>query len=120
VALQWHTAGLKYVTQAVNGVLVGGWVMNKSTFDSLPQDVRDSMVTMARRNSVRESGRTRAADEGALRRLIERKYIAQPYTEAGKRAFDTIYAEVRKRMVNRVYSAALLSRVSELARSTPK
>lgn len=120
VALQWHTTGLKCVTQSVNGVLVGGWVMNKSTFDSLPKEVSENMVTMARRNSVRESGRTRAADEGALRRLIERKYISLPYSEAGKKAFDKVYAEVRKRMTNRVYSAALLARVSELAQSTPK
>jgi TRAP-type C4-dicarboxylate transport system substrate-binding protein len=117
VALQWHSTGLKYVTQDAHGMLVGAWIMNKSVFDSLPAEIRDTMVTMARRNSQRESGRTRQADQGALKRLIDRKYTSTPYTAAGKAAWAQIYSDVRTRMVNRVYSAALLARVMELAKT---
>jgi TRAP-type C4-dicarboxylate transport system substrate-binding protein len=117
VALQWHSTGLKCVTQDAHGMLVGAWVMNKQVFDSIPKDVRETMVTMARRNSQRESGRTRQADQGALRRLIERKYTSTPYTAAGKLAWTQIYSDVRTRMINRVYSAALLTRVMELTKA---
>jgi hypothetical protein len=50
-----------------------------------------------------------------LRRLLERKYVSMPYSAEGKQAFDRIHADVRKRLVNRVYPEALLTRVMQLA-----
>jgi TRAP-type C4-dicarboxylate transport system substrate-binding protein len=119
VALQWHSTGLRHVTQAANGMLMGAWVMNKPAFEGIPPEVRETIVRMARANSVRESARNREADRGALRRLLERKYTSTPYSPEGKKALSRIYAEVRARMTNRVYPAALLSRVVALAQSAP-
>jgi TRAP-type transport system periplasmic protein len=115
VALQWHSTGQKYVTQDSNGMLMGAWVMNKSTFDALAPEVQTQIVTISRANSVRESARNRQADQGSLRRLLERKYVSTPYSAEGKQAFDRIHADVRKRLVNRVYPEALLTRVMQLA-----
>jgi TRAP-type C4-dicarboxylate transport system substrate-binding protein len=117
VALQWHSTGQKYVSQDANGMLMGAWVMNKQTFESLAPNIREKIVTIARLNSQRESARNRQADQGALRRLIERKYVSTPYSPEGKKAFDQIHDTVRARMTNRIYPAALLARVMELARS---
>jgi TRAP-type C4-dicarboxylate transport system substrate-binding protein len=117
VALQWHTTGLKYVTQDPHGMLMGAWVMNKASFDAISPEIRQQIVTISRRNSARESVRTRKSDQGSLRRLLERKFVATPYSPEGKKAFDAVYEVVRKRLTNRVYPAALLARVMELAQS---
>jgi TRAP-type C4-dicarboxylate transport system substrate-binding protein len=115
VALQWHSTGQKYVTQDANGMLMGAWVMNKPTFEALAPEVQQQIVSIARANSVRESARNRQADQGSLRRLLERKYVSTPYSAEGKQAFDRVHADVRKRMINRVYPEALLTRVMQLA-----
>jgi len=115
VALQWQSTGQKYVSQESNGMLMGAWVMNKQTFDELPPDIQKQVVSIARANSIRESARNRQADQGSLKRLLERKYVSTPYSAEGKQAFDRVHTEVRKRMVNRVYPEALLARVMTLA-----
>jgi len=115
VALQWQTTGLKHVTKDPSGVLMGAWVMNKSVFDSLTPEVREKMVSLARINSVRESAHNREIDSASLRRLLDRKYVMTDYSPAGKLSFDQIRADVRKRLVNRVYPEAMLNRVMQLA-----
>ena len=117
VALQWHSTGQKYVTQEDNGMLMGAWVMNKQTFETLTPEIREKMVAIARQNSIRESGRNRQADQGSLRRLLERRYTALPYTADGKKAFEKIHTEVRTRLINRVYPESLLTRAMTLAQT---
>ena len=119
-ALQWHSTGLKCVSQDVNGMLMGAWVMNKATFDAIPRELQDKIVSIARENSKKESVRTRASDQGSYRRLLERKYVATAYSPEGKQAFERIHAEVRKRLTNRIYPAALLARVMELSAQAPR
>lgn len=120
VALQWHTTGLKYVTQEAHGMLMGAWIMNKATFDKLSPEVQKQVVTLAQRNSAQESVRTRRSDQGSFQRLLKRKYTATQFTPEGKKAFDAAYAAVRKRLTNRVYPEALLARVEEVAAAAAK
>jgi TRAP-type C4-dicarboxylate transport system substrate-binding protein len=115
VALQWQGTGQKYVASEVNGVLMGAWVMNKPVFDALPPELRQKLVSMARENSVRESALNRETDASSLRRLVDRKFEKTQLTPEGKQAFDRIHADVRKRLVGRVYPEALLARVLKLA-----
>jgi TRAP-type transport system periplasmic protein len=115
VALQWHTTGLKHVTQQAHGMLMGAWVMNKSTFDKLSPQLQREVVRLALRNSELENVRTRRSDQGALRRLTERGYTATPFSPEGQKAFDAAFASVRKRLTQRVYPAPLIARVMELA-----
>jgi TRAP-type transport system periplasmic protein len=117
VALQWHSTGQKYVSQEANGMLMGAWVMNKATFEAVPPELREKIVSIARQNSIRESARNRQSDQGSLKRLLDRGYVSQPYSAQGKKAFDAVHADVRKRLINRVYPEALLTRVMTLAGS---
>jgi TRAP-type transport system periplasmic protein len=119
VALQWHTTGLKCVTQRAHGMLMGAWVMNKSTFDKLSPELQREVVKHAQKNSAQENLRTRKSDQGALRRLTERSYTATAYTPEGQKAFDDAFASVRKRLTQRLYPAPLLARVIELAQAAP-
>ena len=119
VALQWQSTGQKYVTKEANGMLMGAWVMNKSTFDALAPALQQKIVSLARANSVRESARNRETDQASLKRLIERKYVVTDYSKEGQAAFTNIRNEVRKRLVNRVYPEALLNRVMQLTHAKP-
>jgi TRAP-type C4-dicarboxylate transport system substrate-binding protein len=119
VALQWHTTGLKYVTSEAHGMLMGAWVMNKSTYDKLTPDLQKEVVRLAQRNSAQENLRTRRSDEGSMRRLVERGYTATHFSPEGGKAFDAAFVSVRKRLTQRLYSAPLLARVMELAASAP-
>ena len=114
VALQWHSTGQKYVTSDVNGVLMGAWVMNKSVFDALTPELREKIVSMARINSIRESALNRETDESSLRRLLDRKFTKTDLSPDGKKVFEQVHAEVRKRLTGRVYPEALLKRVMQL------
>jgi TRAP-type transport system periplasmic protein len=116
LALQWHSTGQRYVTKQANGMLMGAWVMNKSTFDGLTPEVQKKIVSLARENSQRESARNRETDQASLRRLVERKYVVTDYSPEGEKALGGIRDEVRKRLVNRVYPEALLNRVLELTK----
>lgn len=115
VALQWHSTGQKYVSQDANGMLMGAWVMNKQTFDIIPPELRQKIVSIARANSLRESARNRLSDQGSLKRLIERSFVSTPYSAEGKKAFERVHADVRKRLINRVYPETMLDRVAKLA-----
>ncbi|HKP59726.1 MAG TPA: TRAP transporter substrate-binding protein DctP [Polyangiales bacterium] len=117
VALQWHSTGQKFVTQEANGMLMGAWVMNKPTFDALKPELQEKIVSMARVNSIKESARNRQSDQGSYRKLIERRYTATTYSADGAKEFDRIHTEVRKRLINRVYPEALLSRVMSVAQN---
>jgi TRAP-type C4-dicarboxylate transport system substrate-binding protein len=114
VALQWQSTGQKYVTKEANGMLMGAWVMNKSTFDGLAPEVQKQIVSLARANSIKESARNREIDQASLRRLVERKYEVTEYSKEGAVALQNIRSEVRKRLVNRVYPEALLKHVMDL------
>jgi TRAP-type C4-dicarboxylate transport system substrate-binding protein len=114
VALQWQSTGQKYVTKEANGMLMGAWVMNKSTFDGLAPEVQKQIVSLARANSIKESARNREIDQASLRRLVERKYEVTEYSKEGAAALQNIRSEVRKRLVNRVYPEALLKHVMDL------
>jgi TRAP-type C4-dicarboxylate transport system substrate-binding protein len=114
VALQWQSTGQKYLTKEANGMLMGAWVMNKSTFDGLAPEVQKQIVSLARANSIKESARNREIDQASLRRLVERKYEVTEYSKEGAAALQNIRSEVRKRLVNRVYPEALLKQVMDL------
>jgi TRAP-type transport system periplasmic protein len=114
VALQWQSTGQKYVTKEANGMLMGAWVMNKSTFDGLAPEVQKQIVSLARANSIKESARNREIDQASLRRLVERKYEVTEYSKEGAAALQNIRSDVRKRLVNRVYPEALLKHVMDL------
>ena len=115
VALQWQSAGQKYVTKEANGMLMGAWVMNKSTFDGLKPELQQKIVSLARANGQRESLRNRETDQASLKRLVDRKYVVTDYSPEGQVAFTKIRADVRKRLIGRVYPETLLNRVMELS-----
>ena len=115
VALQWQTTDLTNVTSDTNGVLVGGWIMNKPVFDGLAPDLQAKLMELANANSQAMRLRTRDADAAAYKALLKRGMIATPYSAAAKQEFAKINSEVRSRMTGRIYTAELLARVQQIA-----
>lgn len=115
IALQWHMTDLAYVTDQTSGVLVGAWLINKSTFDRLEPEWQEAMLSLASENNQTMRLQTRKADRQAYKKLVARGLKVSKLTPEGVQKMSAIRAEVRKRMIGRVYSAALLERVQKIA-----
>jgi TRAP-type transport system periplasmic protein len=110
VALQWH-AKLDHITSNTFGPLVGGLVISKEKWDSIPADVRTALSEQIRANYEGDSRQIRKDDEKAYKRLLERGYTATAYTPAGMKEYQELAKKARESLVGRVYSKELLERV---------
>jgi TRAP-type C4-dicarboxylate transport system substrate-binding protein len=117
VALQWHTTDLAHVTEDSSGVLIGAWLMNKSTFDGLKPEWQKAMMELATENNQANRVRTRKADLQAYKRLVKRGMQVSKLSEAGRQQMAEINAKVRARLAGRIYPAELLQRVEAIARA---
>ena len=115
VALQWH-ANLKPVTNRTHGPLVGGLVINKPKWDSIPADVRAAIQEQITTNYEGDNKQVRKDDETAFRKLLQRGFTASNYTKEGEKEYQEVAKKAREAMVGRVYSRDLLDRVMQTAR----
>ena len=115
IALQWHMTPLSYMTEDTSGVLMGAWLMNKSTFDSLTPASQQLLLKLADENAAENRARTRDADGQAYTRLMQRGLKLSKLTPEGKAQMEEIRKQVRQRLIGRAYSADLLARVQKIA-----
>ena len=116
VALQWHSR-LKHMTKDTFGVLINGLVMNQDKWNALPADVAQRMQSEATKIMARERSETRRADVRSYDKLKQRGYVADDWAPGGYQEYLTMEKEVRARLVGRLYSSELLSRVMKIAAS---
>ncbi len=114
VALRWHL-NLDHVSQREAGVLLLGWVMNKSTWDKMPESARKEIEKLVEESAVRYKKEARMEDRKSFKILLKRGFTATKLTPKDAKRFDEIEAEVRKRLTGRVYPASLLKRVMTVA-----
>lgn len=115
VALQWHV-NLKSVTNRTHGPLVGGLVLNKPKWDSIPPDVRAAIQEQITTNYEGDNKQVRKDDETAFKKLLQRGFTARNYTKEGEKEYQEVAKKAREAMVGRVYSRELLDRVMQVAR----
>jgi TRAP-type transport system periplasmic protein len=113
VALQWH-AKLNFVTKRVLGPLVGGLVINNKKWESIPEDVRNTLLEMIRRNYEGDSKNIRKDDQKAYEKLLTHGYTATEFTPKGEAELKGYQKKARDSLVGRVYSKELLDRVMKL------
>lgn len=116
VALQWHS-NLKNMTAETRGVLVGAMIMNNDKWKTLSPQIQEQLIVEVRKNTDGNKADMRAADERAYQNLLKRGYTANKWDAAATKEWDTISANVRKRLVGRVYPADLLAKVMQIAAS---
>jgi len=115
MAFQWHTTDLAYVTDETSGVLIGAWLINKSTFDTLKPEWQETLLRLGAENNQATRLRTREADSQAYKKLVSRGLKVTKLTDAGKQQMAEVHKHVRAAMTGRIYSAELLARVQQIA-----
>lgn len=113
-ALQWHST-LKHVSERTNGVLIGAMVMNNDKWKALPPEVQKQVHSEIIRGTEGEKADVRKADERSYANLLKRGYTADKLSKEGDAEFAKMSADVRKRLVGRVYPKDLLDRVMKIA-----
>lgn len=113
-ALQWHTK-LSHVSTETDGVLLGAMILTKGAWERIDPQVRETMFAIIQRGQRKGLEEIRRADQRAYDKLVQMGFTAVPYSAEGRREFDAAFAEVRRRLTGRVYTAELLQRVEALA-----
>jgi TRAP-type C4-dicarboxylate transport system substrate-binding protein len=113
VAMRWHSK-LDHVSASSNGVLEFHLIINKKKWDALPKNVKDSInnhIPEARK----DADRGLKADLDTLNKLIARGYTETKVSPKVQAEWDSFFERVRKRLVGRVFPAALLQKVMNIA-----
>lgn len=114
VALRWHTK-LDFVTASSRGVLDFHFVVNKSKWDALPQNVKNS-INNHLPEARKDANRGLKDDIDTLNKLVARGYTQGKNTPQLQAEWDDLSARVRKRLIGRVFPAALLDKVMAIAK----
>lgn len=113
--LQWHTK-LKHMTKNPNGVLTAALVLNKSKWDSLPEQSRAKLEELAARGVDTQRREARSTDKRAHDKLMQIGYVEDEQDAAATAEWEAVFNTVRTRLTGRIYTADLLSRVQAIAR----
>lgn len=108
VAMQWHTK-VDHVQEKAAGVLLLAWVMNKNTWDSLPQKAKDSINKEANEFAKDSFTVAKREDEAACKNLLKRGYKLSPTKGAEK-----VEKIVRDRVTGRIFSKELRQRLEQI------
>jgi TRAP-type C4-dicarboxylate transport system substrate-binding protein len=118
VALQW-SAQLTHMSEGANSYSVGGMVVSKRTWDSLPaplqattREVINQFLGLINRNVSRD-------DESAAQTMTTRGMTAVTYTDAERTQWADLFRRTRARLVGTVSDAAWMERVRTASPSAP-
>lgn len=112
--LQWFTT-VDHVTAQSDGFLVGGMVLRRGFLDELPAAHRDALFASARASQERFLQGVREGDERAYRALLHHG-MTEVDVSAHEDEWRHVGDEARRRLAGRVFPAALLQRVEQIAR----
>jgi TRAP-type transport system periplasmic protein len=109
VAMQWHTK-VDSMSQFAKGILLQAWVMNKGSWDALPQTARDVIdkVVAHYKDSVFVDAKT--ADDAAYQKLLKRGFSTFPTFKG----YEKVEEMVREKLTGRVFSKELLQRIAKV------
>lgn len=113
-ALQWHRTA-KFVSAEGLGFVSGAFVFRRPAWDTLPKVAQDSMVRLAEEQARDNQIELRRDDERAFRKLLKRGYKAVQVPPSVTDQWWEIGQQLRKRMVGRIYTKALVDRAEKLA-----
>lgn len=112
-ALQWHTA-THYISEQGLGFISGAFIIRRGAWDTLPQNVKDSMLKLASETREKNQLEARKADERAYKKLVERGH--KPTKIANIPEWQKIGESVREHMVGRIYTRDLLNKAEQIAK----
>lgn len=113
-ALQWHRTG-KFVSADGLGFVSGAFVLRRPIWDALPAQAREAVMAMIAEERSAAQREMRVVDEVAYKKLLARGYTAIETTAAERDQWWKVGVQLRKSMVGRVYSPALVKRAEDIA-----
>ncbi len=113
VALQWFTK-TKYMTELALANSTGALVMNKSEFVKLPADLQSLLKTTAEKYTQKLVQSIRQENTRSVETLKKNGIQVVPVTPTDLAEIQKSALEVRPKLVGKLYSQELLSRVEGL------
>ncbi|MET0388028.1 MAG: TRAP transporter substrate-binding protein DctP [Polyangiales bacterium] len=115
-ALQWHT-GTHFITEQGMGFISGAFAFRRGAWDTLPDNVKESMTSLAEETRVKNQLEIRKADERAYQKLVERGH--KPVKLQNVDEWVKVGSQVREHMVGRVYTRELVSKAEQIVKQYP-
>ncbi len=113
--LRWH-AHTKYVSKPV-GLLQGGFVMRRGFWEELEERDRQAMLKMAEEDRTELQDFIRETDENVYQRFFKRGIKLVPFANTSK--WVAAGKRLRDRMVGRLYTREMLSRMEGIISRFP-
>jgi TRAP-type C4-dicarboxylate transport system substrate-binding protein len=108
VAMQWHSK-VDHMSERSAGVLLLAWVINKKTWESMPQSARDAIqkgsddfAKDARKDAKKE-------EDASCRNLLKRGFKLSPV-----KGIQKVEKTVRDRVTGRIFSKKLRQRLEQI------
>jgi TRAP-type C4-dicarboxylate transport system substrate-binding protein len=114
--LRWHSK-TKYVSAMPVGVIQGAFVFSRRFWDSLLEHEREAILDMADRDRRTIQKEMRKADERVYKSLMKRGITPVEWEDREK--WRAVGKRLRDRMVGRIYSRELLTRVEKIVAKYP-
>lgn len=113
--LRW-TSKMSYISPPV-GILQGAFVIRKQFWESLKKEDRAALANMSKDNANSIQSELRRSDENSFRRLQKRGVKVVDFTRVD--LWDAVSKRLRDKMVGRLYSRKLLTRVEKIVKMYP-
>ncbi len=114
VAMRWHTK-MDHMSGVKAGVLLMSWIINKKTWEAMSDDARKEIERQLSTLAKKAKKIARKEDKIAYKRLLKLGYQVRDLAPDELKKWKTIQKDIQKRLVGRVYPAALLKRVRTVA-----
>lgn len=111
-ALRW-TSKTSYVSARPMNIIQGAVVLSRKTYERLSPTDQEAIDRLTRENSQKAQERFRADDEKAYTKILQRGFTAVEFTNPEE--WQKAGAQLRERMIGRIYDKALLARVEKIA-----
>jgi TRAP-type C4-dicarboxylate transport system substrate-binding protein len=117
VGLQWFRF-VSHMSKSTGEPVVGATVVRKEWFDALPPDVREALIEVSQSFSEQMLARVHSEDEHSAETLKKRGI--KEFDQMSRRAdWEPVLTKLADKMVGRLYSRELLTRVYTVAHGVP-
>ena len=116
ISLQWH-GKLQNMTKTTTGVLVGAIVVDANKWKQMPPQVHQHVGSELTKNDKADRDEIRLADERSYAALLKRGFKTNEWTGDALKEYENMVVTIQNNLVGRMYSAATLARVKQLAAS---
>jgi TRAP-type C4-dicarboxylate transport system substrate-binding protein len=113
VQMRWHSK-LDHVSARAQGVLIFWWIMNKTKWDALPENVKQLIINDLPATRQQAKRDARRDDEAAYNALLKRGYTALVNDASVNKMWDDLLDRVSQKLTGRLWPDALFKRMKAI------